>query len=152
MRSSSRSIARLSDLDTASQPAARAYLVPTSISKASHQLELRWQSLQRSQCCLRRSQGRLAGRCRIIAGDWKDRDDRVTDILEDVASAPGDTGDHQIEEGIEEFNDPFLRKFICKSAETAEIGEQHCRLDVVDVAALDGAHRCAAPPSLRELG
>src|SRR6516225_8092718 len=100
-------------------------------------LELRRQSLQRTQRCLRRSQGRLAGRCRIIAGDWKDCDDRVTDILEDVASAPGDTGDDQIEEGIKEFNNPFLRKFICKSAEPAQISEQHRRLDVVDVAALD---------------
>src|SRR6516225_9278893 len=32
-------------------------------------LKLGRQSLQRSQCCLRSSQGRLAGRCRIIAGD-----------------------------------------------------------------------------------
>ena len=38
-----------------------------------------------------------------------------------------------------ELNDPFLRKLICKSAETAQVGKQHCRLDVVDVAALDGA-------------
>jgi hypothetical protein len=63
-------------------------------------LELRRQSLQRSQCCLRRSQGRLAGRCRIIAGDWKDRDDRITDILQDVTFAADDARDDQIEEGI----------------------------------------------------
>jgi len=33
----------------------------------------------------------------------------------------------------------LLRKLICQSAETTQVGEQHCRLDVVDVSALDGA-------------
>jgi len=30
-------------------------------------------------------------------------------------------------------------KLICQSAETTQVGEQHCRLDVADVSALDGA-------------
>src|ERR1700686_2420329 len=63
-------------------------------------LDLGRLSLERSQRCLRCSQGRLTGRRRIIAGDWKDRDDRITDILQDVTFAADDAGDDQIEEGI----------------------------------------------------
>ena len=33
----------------------------------------------------------------------------------------------------------MLRKLICQSAETTQVGEQHRGLDVMDVAALDGA-------------
>src|ERR1700726_4324238 len=57
-------------------------------------------SLERSQRCLRCNQGRLTGQRRIIAGDWKDRDDRITDILQDVTSAADDARDDQIEKGI----------------------------------------------------
>jgi len=39
-------------------------------------------------------------RRRIIAGDWKDRNDRITDILQDVTFAANDAWDDQIEEGI----------------------------------------------------
>src|SRR6516162_10224136 len=45
----------------------------------------------------------------------------------------------QIKEGIQELNDPLLRKLIGESAETAQVGEQHCRLEVADVASLNGA-------------
>ncbi len=45
----------------------------------------------------------------------------------------------QIKEGIEELNDPLLRKLIGESAETAQVGQQHCRLEVADVASLNGA-------------
>ena len=44
--------------------------------------------------------GPTTGRRWIIAGDWKDRNDRITDILQDVTFAANDARDDQIEEGI----------------------------------------------------
>lgn len=53
-----------------------------------------------AQPALSALQPRLTGRRRIIAGDWKDRNDRITDILQDVTFAANDARDDQIEEGI----------------------------------------------------
>jgi hypothetical protein len=44
-------------------------------------LNLRWCALECRQCCLRRSQGQLAGRRGIVARNWKDRNNGVTDVL-----------------------------------------------------------------------
>ena len=91
--------------------------------------------LERGQCRLCRSQGRPACRCWIVARDRKYRDDRIADILQNVAPARYDARHDQIKEGIQELNDPLLGE----SAETAQVGEQHCRLEVADVASLNGA-------------
>ena len=76
-----------------------------------------------SQRCLRCSQGQLTGRRRIIAGDWKDRNDRITDILQDVTFAADDAKDDQIEEALA-VHRSLLRKLICQSAENTQVGEQ----------------------------
>jgi len=94
----------------------------------------------------------------------------IADILQNVASARYDARHDQIKEGIQELNDPLLRKLIGESAETAHVGEQHCRLEVADVASLNGARHdprtriapniggkklavdSAGPPSLGERG
>jgi hypothetical protein len=49
---------------------------------------------------------------------------------------------------IQELNDPLLRKLIGESAETAHVGEQHCRLEVADVASLNGARSPIDPPPI----
>jgi hypothetical protein len=75
--------------------------------------------LERGQCRLCRSQGRPACRRWIVARDRKYRDDRIADILQNVAPARYDARHDQIKEGIQELNDPLLRKLIGESAETA---------------------------------
>jgi hypothetical protein len=84
----------------------------------------------------------------IAARDRKHRDDGIADILQNVASARYDARHDQIKEGIQELNDPLLRKLIGESAETAHVGEQHCRLEVADVASLNGARSPIDPPPI----
>src|SRR6266851_2517214 len=88
--------------------------------------------LERGQCRLCRSSGRPACRRWIVARDRKHRENGIADILQNVASARYDARHDQIKEGIQELNDPLLRKLISESAETAHVGEQHCRLEVAE--------------------
>ena len=82
----------------------------------------------------------------------KYRDDRIADILQNVAPARYDARHDQIKEGIQELNDPLLRKLIGESAETAQIGDQHCRLEVADVASLNGARHDPRPRIAPNIG